>query len=541
MLSFGLAVGFLSLYIYFLGLIGQLYYLYILLGAITFVLYCLNLLLQSRFNFSSLLSIFQKKLSVLLILFLFLLGIINLIGVFGPEIGFDALWYHLTLPKIFLAEHRIYYIPGNLLYYSVMPKLAEMLYIVGLTFFDERAAKAIHFLFGLGVLFVLYKLSRKYLSVELALATCLLFYSNLLVLWESSSSYIELIWTFFEVCMVWCFVHLVKSNEKRWFVWLGMMCGLAISTKLIALRSIFLLFCLYFLTTKKIMFSKTALSKYGLFASMAFLLPAPWFVFAFLTTGNPVYPLFSSQLSYVSEIMISSQLLNPVHFVKTFFNTFLFSADPISPLYLLFFPTIFITYKKMKQHEKILVWYCLGGFLLWYITSGVEGTRILLPYLPIFSLVTVISVGYMLKVTWIRNYRIIFLVLLLITSLGSLGYRIAANAKYIPYLLGKESKAEFLTKHLDFSFGDFYDIDGYFKKTITQKDRVLLYGFHNLYYIDFPFIHHSYVKVGDTFNYIAVQNGEIPEQYKGWKKIYTNPTTKVSLFTNSKKWETYSP
>jgi len=51
---------------------------------------------------------------------------VNIIGVFGPELAFDALWYHLTLPKLYLVHHSIFFIPGGLLYYSGMPKIAEM-------------------------------------------------------------------------------------------------------------------------------------------------------------------------------------------------------------------------------------------------------------------------------------------------------------------------------------------------------------------------------------------------------------------------------
>src|SRR5262245_28880466 len=46
---------------------------------------------------------------------LFLVQIlINLIGTLGPELGFDALWYHLTLPKLYLLNHEIFFIPGGL-------------------------------------------------------------------------------------------------------------------------------------------------------------------------------------------------------------------------------------------------------------------------------------------------------------------------------------------------------------------------------------------------------------------------------------------
>jgi hypothetical protein len=110
-----------------------------------------------------------------------------------------------------------------------------------------------------------------------------------------------------------------------------------------------------------------------------------------------------------------------------------------------------------------------------------------------------------------------------------------ANSKYIPVILGKETKSQFLTKNLNFSFGDFYDIDGYFQKNIKPSDKVLLYGFHNLYYVNFPFVDSSFVKMGDKFNYIAVQNSIIPIRFSDWKQIYYNKITKVGLYSKERK------
>ncbi len=78
-------------------------------------------------------------------------------------------------------------------------------------------------------------------------------------------------------------------------------------------------------------------------------------------------------------------------------------------------------------------------------------------------------------------------------------------------------------------------MDGYFAQNIKPEDTVLLYGFHNLYYVDFPYIHSSWLKRGDKFNYIAIQDGELPKNFEGWHLVYENKTTKVKLFSQTKK------
>ena len=102
-----------------------------------------------------------------------------------------------------------------------------------------------------------------------------------------------------------------------------------------------------------------------------------------------------------------------------------------------------------------------------------------------------------------------------------------------------QTKDAFLTEHLNFAFGDFYDTDGYFKKTIKPTDTVLLFGFHNLYYVDFPFVDSSWRKLGDTFNYIAIQKGELPAEFNNWILIYENEKTMVKLYKQPDRLYSY--
>ncbi len=50
----------------------------------------------------------NDKISLSLAGLLVIQVIINLIGALGPELGFDALWYHLTIPKIYFEFHRAF-------------------------------------------------------------------------------------------------------------------------------------------------------------------------------------------------------------------------------------------------------------------------------------------------------------------------------------------------------------------------------------------------------------------------------------------------
>jgi 4-amino-4-deoxy-L-arabinose transferase-like glycosyltransferase len=488
--------------------------------------------------------ILKKKLFIFLLLLIIAQALINLIGVLGPEFAFDAVWYHLTLPKIYLLYHKIFYIPGGLFYYSVMPKLTEMLYIGALSFGNEILAKVIHFSFGLLTCFVLYKLSRKFFNQTISLLVVVIFYSNLVVGWESITAYIDLIRAFFEILSLWSFLNWLETQKKKWFVYSAVLLGFAITTKVLAVGSLLIFLVLIFYHNFK---EKNKLKKsfvYSIFYSViALLIPLPWFIFSYVTTGNPVYPFFTKTYA----VGAPASLFNPLNFFQTLWEVFTHSPDPLSPVYIAFLPLVlvYLFFRKSITHpackagippiEGIVILYSFLSLIIWYITPNTGGGRFILPYLPIYSLL----IASLFTYSFPRWFKKVLFSIIIFTALISIGYRGFANKKYLPVLLGKETKTQFLTDNLNFSYGDFYDTDNYFATHIKPTDKVLLYGFHNLYYVNFPFVDNSYIVKGEQFNYIAVQHGTIPKRFKNFTLIYQNKKTDVRLYIAKKQWIAY--
>lgn len=522
MFTLAILIAIYSYTIFFLGISGWLYPSVILPISVLFILIGF-FLLRSKKPILKQLSQFTFFSKILLFL---LLGqaLVNFIGALGPELAFDALWYHLTLPKLYLQHHQIIHFPGWLLNYSTMPKLTEMLYTVALMFGNEIVAKCIHFTFGILVLIAVYKIARKFLNQEWSLLTTVVFYSNLVVGWMSITAYIDLTRTFYELLTFWAFLLFSEKKERKYLFLSAIFMGLTISTKLIAAGSLLIyipLLISVFGIRKN--FRKTAIYVIT-FVFIVFLIPLPWFLFSYVHTGNPIYPIFTGYSPSLSFL----QLLNPINFIRESWRVLLFADDPISPIYLMMLPLILALITKFKKHEKIVFIYSFLGFLVWYITPRTGGGRFILPYLPAFSLVVTLSISKLKDQTLVK----ICTTGIIVVALISIGYRSLANTKYLPIILGKQTKADFLSKNLYFSFGDFYDVDGYFAKTIKQTDRVLIYGIHNLYYVNFPFIHESFLKPGDKFNYILVSNDQLPQKYSNWRLIYQNNKSGVKLYAH---------
>jgi hypothetical protein len=474
----------------------------------------------------------SKKLFSFGIFIILVQALINLIGVFGPEISFDSLWYHLTLPKMIIQNHGLFFLSGEKMVYSVMPKLTEMLYIPAMLFANDSFAKLIHFSFGILILIAIYKISRKFMSKEFSILAAVILYANLVVGWESITAYVDLSRGFFELLALWGIINWIETNKKKWLITSAIILGLAVTVKLVAAFSL-IIFMALFIYKQVINKGKwtMVIKNYSLFAFTTMLIPMPWFIFSFLKTGNPFYPSFSIVQAGSSQVF---QFISFPHFLSIFtdaYNFFLRLNDPISPIYLIVLPLFILGFKKFNSRLKLLSIYSIIALTIWYLTEQVQGGRFMLPYLPVFSILA----AYLISVVKSKNLGRFLIIVVIIVSLISIGYRGIANAKFLPVVLGRETKAEFLTKYLNYSFGDFYDTDNYFKTHITKNDTVLLLGFGKLYYVDFNYIDSTWVKKGDKFNYIAIQNAILPKRFSDWKQIYYNKLTKVKLYSKEGK------
>ncbi len=393
---------------------------------------------------------------------------INFLGVFGPELGFDALWYHLTIPKLYLLWQEIRFIPGGLLYYSAMPKLGELIYMLGGA--DYLFAHLINWALGLGTVAIIYKISKNWLAP-------LIFYVTPIVGWLSGSAYIDLIRTFFEVL---AFYFIFKNK----YILAGIVIALAVGTKTLALGSIPILVLI-------ILFKRGNVIK---FLGPAIILSAPWFIVSYLWTGYPFYPIGAGILDQ------SHNFVRPN--ISDLWKLFTTSPDPISPIYLIFLP--FIITKP----------YVFLTALLWLLTPRTDWGRFILPYLPVWAI----------YISQIKSKVLIYAVFFV--SLINIGYRVMAQKKLIPYLIGQQSQTEYLCKNLDFKTSVFVDCDGWFVKNIKPTDLVLVQNLHNLYYISFPFVHESWYN-NEKITHILTYNKTLDKE-----KIYENNSTGIRLYAN---------
>jgi len=535
MVALAIALGIYSYLILALGLLGWLYRLPVFGVSLPFLAGGAYWLWKNR-QFCKLKwkdEIGKDPLVVFLIVIVVIQILINLLGALSPELSFDALWYHLTTAKIYVQNHQILYLPGWLLWPANVPRLADMFYVVSLLFSNEILAKLVHFTFGILSVVALFNLLKRYFNLRLSLLGVVTFYTMLIVGWQSTTAYVELVRVFFEILALSCFLQWVETKKENLLWEAGILVGLAMATKILAFGSLFAFLILIFVLRKK-----GWLKQILKFVGLAMLAVSPWLVFSFVHTGNPLFPLFGNFSQpdapgiNPSLNWILTDLFKLPLFPWLLWKATLVPDSVISPIYLIFLPLIFFAIWKQKTVIKITALYVLVGLSF----APAESTRYLLPYLPGFTLVVLSVFNWeWAKRKMVKNFLVAIIIFSAILNLGG---RALATRKFLPYFLGKQSKSEFLSQRLNFAFGDFYDVDGFFAKNIKKDDLVLIYGVHNLYYVDFPYIHESWARHGTYFTHVLLgSNQSLPEKFGKRFLLYENPKTQVKLYIFGQKYQ----
>jgi hypothetical protein len=158
----------------------------------------------------------------------------SLIGALAPPTAGDALCYHLELPKTFLVEHRILYLPYH--DNATFPLLTEMWFLWGLAIDGGVCAQLVHW--GLGVLLGLAAvvlatpiLGRRWAWVAGALVVLTPGVSNQMTAPLNDVALAAM--TTLALAAWWRAV--VGDQGRRWFVLAGLTAGGALATKYIAL------------------------------------------------------------------------------------------------------------------------------------------------------------------------------------------------------------------------------------------------------------------------------------------------------------------
>jgi Dolichyl-phosphate-mannose-protein mannosyltransferase len=216
-------------------------------------------------------------------------------GLAPPTAG-DALCYHLELPKRFLLEHRLVFLPDcdN----STFPLLTEMWYAWGLALDGPVAAQLMHGAVGVLAAMAAAVLARPLLGARggwLCGACVLLTPGVTNQMTAPLNDAALMLWTALATAAWWRAI--TAGGSPRWYVVAGLMTGAAASTKYLAALFVVSLI----VVTLGRAATRSARRRPALLGLCTILLVAlgaagPWYLHAAWRRGNPVHPFFHEWL-----------------------------------------------------------------------------------------------------------------------------------------------------------------------------------------------------------------------------------------------------
>ncbi len=208
----------------------------------------------------------------------------------APDTDWDSLAYHLALPKIFLSRKAFLDIrwAANAHY----PLNTEMIYLLCLALTGARAAHAVNFINGLGLLALVWLMARRFFGPKAAEISCALL--SVQPLFQRVIGNAETDLNIAQTIAAALFVFLVSSEEKepsrrrRLLFLSGILSGLAADAKITGLWAIAALGLLVLIQDS--VSTREKGKEVFLYSGGALLFGFPWYLKNWVQTGNPFWP-----------------------------------------------------------------------------------------------------------------------------------------------------------------------------------------------------------------------------------------------------------
>tara|TARA_Y100000294_G_scaffold65090_1_gene61551 strand:+ start:1608 stop:3440 length:1833 start_codon:yes stop_codon:yes gene_type:complete len=497
-----LGLGILGFFVLLIGLASFLYK-WVLISLILVLAFLLSAhlkiifirLTQLRFNIKGL-SLFSKLLALL---FIFCL-LFTFIGTLCPPIGNDALSHHLVLPKTFVENGKISYIPHSRA--SLWPNLTEMLFTLGMALHGDMLAKLFSFSVTLLLVCAIFSFCKRFFSSEVGFFAGVLFFTTPVVFQQTTFAYNDLTLALFSFLTFYGLFLFYSLKQLKWIVLAGVFSGFCMSTKYTGMQIPLIVGLIILFMILRAEDRLKAIKAFCIFSSLTLIVSGVWYLRSYLILDNPVYPfaegLFGAGYpSHIRGREGAGMGISLTKFIMFPWNITMypreFGGEILGPVYLSFIPGIFLR-RNDKGVIKVLFAIVVGYVILWFFT--VQIVRFFLPCLGFVAiLVALIFVG-MEK----RNIKI-FLTSALIVLLG---FNTTLCAHYnrdaFKLKVGMMSEEEYLEKN-----ERSYKVYKYVNDKLPKSSIILSVGEPRSYYCDRGFIYeynlrhdtHYYEKVKD--------------------------------------------
>lgn len=435
------------------------------------------------------------------------MGGISLLMALAPPLGWDSLFYHLTLPKLTLAAGRPpiqYAVP-----HFYFPGQAESLFTWGMALAGEGATAPLHLFGGALAGAAVFAIGRRLFSSRAAWYGLAMWASMPMVFVLGSWAYNDLWLAFYLAGALLAEMHWEAEGNSRWLLLAGAFLGGAMALKYTAGVGALAL-GLWVLWRA---WRGRAAVRQVLRWVLALILPAllfagPWYVRSLLVTGNPFYPFlfvgtgWDAFRAWWYGRPASGLGFAPLEWLKLPWTATVGIRDAnyydgqTGPMFLFLLPLALLVlllprHRRRLPHEAHpLLW--VAGVLLAAWTAGVIDSRPLFQtrlLLPFFTLAAPFC-GYLLgrldelvPAGSISLRRLALAGLLLTFALNGIAWTMRlASVNPLPVLVGAESRQSFLERNLGAHAVAMREVNA----RLPEGSRVLFLWEPRTYYCDRP-------------------------------------------------------
>jgi 4-amino-4-deoxy-L-arabinose transferase-like glycosyltransferase len=422
-----------------------------------------------------------------------------------PPTDWDGLFYHLTGPKLYLAAGRV--TGGIDIPHLSFPALMEMLYAWAILLRGDIAAKLLHTVFALLLAGLVYLSGGRLLDRKAAWPAMLLLVSMPMIGTLAGWAYNDLALAFYQLASIYAIINyqLVMNNEglvdtgnslassgrpgsdsdgRRWVVLSGLFAGLAMGLKYTSFVTPLVVGGLILWVNyrparpTRHVSRLTGLADFAIFAAVALMMVLPWYAKNWVFTGNPVYPFLSGIFDgqYWDDFRATwyaaagtgigfrpGTLLALPWLLTLGVRDANYWDGRTGPLYLLFLPLVLLYglfgYRRNETARPAaldpLLIYALAQFGFWTLgvvwSRALWQSRLLLPGLvglaPVAGWVWASLSDFDLPGFSLKRFVNVTIALTLALTVVD-GGLLTLQINPWPYLLGLESRPEYLTRRL---------------------------------------------------------------------------------------------
>lgn len=424
------------------------------------------------------------------------IAVLDIVQAMAPPADADTLAYHFALPKQFLTEGHLEFVPRAI--DGAIPLLLHMTYLVALGIGGETALTLWVALLGGAAAWLFYEIACGAIDRRWALVLVILFVTMPAVVYGSGSGQIELKLALFALVAGLAVARAVRANDWRFAALAGLAVGFYIGAKYTGL--LFAAAC-----GLALLMQRRWLLHGAIYGAVALVVGSQWYLWNAFNTGDPVFPLlydwFGAKHGYWSAEIAGflharwAPEESPVPRNLFWLLAYPFAATlraleswdsgrtGLGPFGLLALPFALLGVWRFRDRVaasplRSYAAITLAFYLIWFLSGVSQRVRHLLPVYPFFLLCITVAAH---RFAQARDLRAPLYGAVLLTIVIQSGVVAVFNLNYVRHLASGETREDFLRRNV----ARFAPVP-WLNAHLTRRDRVLVTERQLVYHLDVP-------------------------------------------------------